>query len=73
LRTSPLLEALRALPIAQRQVIVLHHLIGMPVGEVAATPRLATGTVKSHLSRGRRSLAGRLSEQDPQEVSSGGA
>jgi RNA polymerase sigma-70 factor, ECF subfamily len=68
-----LLEALRALPIAQCQVIVLHHLIGMPVGEVAATLRLATGTVKSHLSRGRRSLARRLSEQDPQEVGSDGA
>jgi RNA polymerase sigma-70 factor, ECF subfamily len=35
--TVDLLVALRALPVAQRQVLVLHHLVGLPVAEVAAS------------------------------------
>jgi RNA polymerase sigma-70 factor, ECF subfamily len=58
-----LLGALRALPIPQRQVIVLHHLLGMPVEEVAATLTIPTGTVKTRLARGRRALAARLGER----------
>jgi RNA polymerase sigma-70 factor, ECF subfamily len=50
-----LLAALRTLPI--RQVLVLHHLVGMPVEEVARTLSLPSGTVKSTLARGRRALA----------------
>jgi RNA polymerase sigma-70 factor (ECF subfamily) len=65
-----LLEALRGLSVPQRQAIVLHHLIGMPVDEVAATLRVAPGTVKSHLSRGRHLLAAKLASQDHEEVSS---
>jgi RNA polymerase sigma-70 factor (ECF subfamily) len=38
-------HALAALPLAQRQVIVLHHLVGLPDEEVARELRLATGTV----------------------------
>lgn len=52
-----LLEALRTLPIRQRQVLVLHHLVGMPVEEVARMLSLPSGTVKSALARGRRALA----------------
>jgi RNA polymerase sigma-70 factor, ECF subfamily len=52
-----LLMALRTLPIRQRQVLVLHHLVGMPVEEVARTLSLPSGTVKSALARGRRALA----------------
>src|SRR6266516_707702 len=59
-----LLEALRALPMGQRQVIVLHHLLGLPVHEVAATLRIPTGTVKGRLSRGRRALAATLGERE---------
>jgi RNA polymerase sigma-70 factor (sigma-E family) len=53
-------DALAALPLGQRQVIVLHHLVGLPVEEVARELRLATGTVKSRLARGRAALAGIL-------------
>jgi RNA polymerase sigma-70 factor, ECF subfamily len=53
--------ALRALPLGQRQVIVLHHLVGLPVEEVARELRLAPGTVKSRLARGRQAMAGSLS------------
>jgi RNA polymerase sigma-70 factor (ECF subfamily) len=61
-----LAEALRALPMRQRQAIVLHHLVDLPVQEVAATLGAGTGTVKSWLARGRRTLAARLGE--PEEV-----
>jgi RNA polymerase sigma-70 factor, ECF subfamily len=60
-------RALRALPLGQRQVIVLHHLVGLRVDEVARELRLSSGTVKSRLARGRRALAGSLAG-DPKEV-----
>jgi RNA polymerase sigma-70 factor (ECF subfamily) len=63
--------ALRELPVAQRQVLVLHHLVGLPVAEVAHELRLPVGTVKTRLARGRRALAGRLA-LDPEEVPSNG-
>jgi DNA-directed RNA polymerase specialized sigma24 family protein len=63
-----LAAALRALPMGQRQVIVLHHLVGLPVDEIARQLRLPSGTVKSHLTRGRRSLARRLGLATAQEV-----
>jgi RNA polymerase sigma-70 factor (ECF subfamily) len=63
-------DALRALPLGQRQVIVLHHLVGLPVEEVARELRLPTGTVKSRLARGRRALAHVLDTDRP-EVSHG--
>ena len=56
-------DALRALPLGQRQVIVLHHLVGLPVEEVARELRLATGTVKSRLARGRAAMAGMLDHE----------
>jgi RNA polymerase sigma-70 factor (ECF subfamily) len=59
-------EALRALPLRQRQAIVLHHLVDLPVEEVAAILGTRTGTVKSLLARGRRALAAMLG--DPEEV-----
>jgi RNA polymerase sigma-70 factor, ECF subfamily len=61
-----LLEALRTLPVRQRQAVVLHHLIGMPVEEVASTLSTPSGTVKSLLARGRQALAARL--EDSEEV-----
>jgi RNA polymerase sigma-70 factor, ECF subfamily len=60
--TLALVEALGSLPVRQRQAIVLHHLVGLPVEEVAQTLRVPAGTVKSLLARGRRALAARLGE-----------
>jgi RNA polymerase sigma factor (sigma-70 family) len=57
-------EALGTLPVRQRQAIVLHYLVGLPVEEVAQTLRAPAGTVKSLLSRGRRALAARLGEAE---------
>jgi RNA polymerase sigma-70 factor, ECF subfamily len=62
--TLALVEALRTLPVRQRQAIVLHHLVGLPVQEVAETLRVPAGTVKSLLSRGRRALAAKLGEAE---------
>jgi RNA polymerase sigma-70 factor (ECF subfamily) len=61
-----LAAALRGLPLRQRQVIVLHHLVDLPVEEVARTLAMRDGTVKSLLARGRRALAAKLAE--PEEV-----
>jgi RNA polymerase sigma-70 factor, ECF subfamily len=61
-----LAQALRTLPMHQRQAIVLHHLVDLPVDEVAAILGTRAGTVKSWLARGRRNLAARLGE--PEEV-----
>jgi RNA polymerase sigma-70 factor (ECF subfamily) len=55
-----LAEALRTLPRNYRQVIVLHHLLELPVEQVARELGIPTGTVKGRLSRGRRALATRL-------------
>jgi len=59
-----LLDALRALPIRHRQAIVLHHLVDLPVEEVAQTLSVPSGTVKSWLARGRRALAARLGDSE---------
>jgi RNA polymerase sigma-70 factor (ECF subfamily) len=61
-----LVHALGTLPIKQRQAIVLHYLVDLPVEEVATTLGARAGTVKSWLARGRRTLAARLGE--PEEV-----
>ncbi|MEZ0106826.1 RNA polymerase sigma-70 factor (ECF subfamily) [Catenulispora sp. EB89] len=64
--TSPdrlaLVAALREIPADQRRAIVLHHLVGLTVEEISAETATPTGTVKSRLARGRRTLAGHVSE-----------
>lgn len=57
------MRALAHLPLAQRQVIVLHHLSGLSVAEVASSLGISPGTVKSRLSRGREALAPLLREE----------
>jgi RNA polymerase sigma-70 factor, ECF subfamily len=63
-----LAAGLRTLPMGQRQVIVLHYLVGLPVDEIARQLRLPSGTVKSRLTRGRKNLARRLGVASSQEV-----
>jgi RNA polymerase sigma factor (sigma-70 family) len=50
-------SAVRALPRRQAQVVALYYLYDLPVAEVAATLEMSDGTVKTHLSRARKSLA----------------
>ena len=59
-----LMAALRRIPAAQRQVIVLYHLIGLSVTEISAEVGIPAGTVKTRLARGRRAMADHLSDTD---------
>lgn len=60
-----LVAALRQLPEAQRQALVLHHLCDLPVQEVAREVGAPEGTVKARLSRGRAALALLLDPSEP--------
>ena len=59
-----LVEALRTLPEAQRRAIVLHHVGGLSVQEVADETGAPVGTVKARLSRGRAALAALLTTSE---------
>jgi len=50
-------RALTAIPRRQREAVVLHYLLDMPVAEVAEVLGLSAGGVKHALFRGRRSLS----------------
>jgi len=52
--------ALATLPRRQRQVVVMHYLLDVPVGEVASQLSVPVGTVKSRLARARSALAAQL-------------
>jgi RNA polymerase sigma-70 factor, ECF subfamily len=54
--------ALSKLPLAQRQVLVMHHMLSVPVAEIAAELGIPAGTVKARLFRGRAALAPLLSD-----------
>ena len=47
---------LSQLPDAQRQAVVLRHVVGLPTSEVAEVLGCPEGTAKSHISRGLRRL-----------------
>jgi RNA polymerase sigma-70 factor (ECF subfamily) len=49
--------ALSKLPIDQRTILVLHHLEGRPLAELAAILDIPEGTAKSRLFTARRALA----------------
>ena len=63
-----LVAALKAIPEAQRRAIVLHHLGGLSVAEVAHETGSPEGTVKARLSRGRAALAELLADNSLAEV-----
>ena len=60
-----IISALHRLPAAQRRAVVLHHLVGLSVEEIAAETDVPTGTVKSRLARGRAVLAQLLDPTEP--------
>jgi RNA polymerase sigma-70 factor (ECF subfamily) len=49
-------EALRLLPVDQRAILVLHHLDGRPLAEIATILDIPVGTAKSRLFAARRAL-----------------
>ena len=54
--------ALRRIPAEQRRALVLFHLLGLTVTEIAEETGAPVGTVKARLSRGRKALAPHVSE-----------
>jgi RNA polymerase sigma-70 factor (ECF subfamily) len=60
-----IIAALRKIPEAERRAIVLHHIVGLTVEDVAAETGVAQGTVKARLHRGRHRLSGHLTIDDP--------
>ncbi|MCC6443663.1 MAG: sigma-70 family RNA polymerase sigma factor [Armatimonadetes bacterium] len=53
-------QAIATLSDDHREVIVLHHLEGLPVEEIASALGVAQGTVKSRLARARNELKRKL-------------
>jgi RNA polymerase sigma-70 factor (sigma-E family) len=66
--TVALVTALRSLPTEQRDAIALHHLLDLPVDEVARQTGVSVNTVKSRLARGRLKLAELLRTELASEV-----
>lgn len=60
-----LVAALKQLPEAQRQALVLHHIADLPVHDVAREVGVPEGTIKARLSRGRAALAAMLADDRP--------
>lgn len=60
-----IVAALRRIPEAERRAIVLHHIVGLTVADIAAETGVAEGTVKARLHRGRNRLSGHLTSDDP--------
>jgi RNA polymerase sigma factor (sigma-70 family) len=53
-------DAVVALPFRQREVVVLHYLLGYDVAAIAAVAGISTGAVKNALFHARASLAEQL-------------
>ncbi|MGH8930118.1 MAG: RNA polymerase sigma factor [Egibacteraceae bacterium] len=53
---------------AQRLAVVLRHVIGLPIAEIADVLGCAEGTAKSHVSRGLQRLRALLSQRCGREV-----
>lgn len=61
-------RAVRRLPPQQTKALVLHYVDDCSVAEIAAILGCSEGTVKTHLHRARRSLAGQLGERAPRRT-----
>ncbi len=55
--TIEVADAVRTLPLRERQSVVLHYYLQMKIGEIASALGISEGAVKNALFRARRSLA----------------
>ncbi|MBE1531841.1 SigE family RNA polymerase sigma factor [Actinomadura algeriensis] len=62
--TVALAQSLRRLPPRQRQAVFLFYLCDLSVAQIAAETGTSTGSVKTHLSRGRAALAPHLTAME---------
>jgi len=60
--TRAVLDALRALPDRQREVLALRYYLDLSESDIAHTLGISRGSVKTHAHRGLASLAERLEE-----------
>lgn len=51
-----LADLVAQLPASQREAVVLRHVVGLSIAEIATVMEIPEGTVKSHASRGLRKL-----------------
>ncbi|HSO65293.1 MAG TPA: sigma-70 family RNA polymerase sigma factor, partial [Ornithinibacter sp.] len=61
-RRDTVLDALRALPGRQREVLTLRYYLDLPEAEIATTLGISRGAVKSHASRGSATLRDLLAD-----------
>jgi RNA polymerase sigma factor (sigma-70 family) len=66
-------QAIAALPLAQREVLILSTIVGMPQSEVAEALRLPLNTVKTLLRRARLTLTGALARREAPARLEGGS
>lgn len=59
-----LIDALRRLPSRQRQATILHYIGDYSIRQVSEWMNISDGSVKSHLSKARRTLRGQLEVKD---------
>ncbi|MFF3062592.1 sigma factor-like helix-turn-helix DNA-binding protein [Streptomyces sp. NPDC057909] len=59
-----LVAALRKLSPDQRRAVVLHHLLDLPVEDVARETGSSSGAVRTRLSRARKLLGAQLANID---------
>lgn len=59
-----MLDALRALPSRQREVLALRYYLELSEAEIATTLGISTGSVKTHAHRGLAALATRFEEDE---------
>jgi RNA polymerase sigma-70 factor, ECF subfamily len=58
-------RAFDRLSVDERTILVLHHLDGRPLAEIAAVLLIPVGTAKSRLSKARASLERALAREEP--------
>lgn len=63
-------EALRLLPADQRLVLTMHHLLDLPITEIAQQTGIPANTIKTRLARGRRRLAQLIGKDISEEAAS---
>lgn len=57
-------SAFRTLPLEQRAVLTLHHLVGLSLAEVARVLEIPEGTARSRLHRGLRAMRASIDAED---------
>ena len=60
LRGSAVVSALQALPVRQREVLVLRYFVDLPEAEIASATGISTAAVRNHAARAMSSLRAEL-------------